>query len=196
MEKNNISKPSRIFKWSLIIGIVIVLNLFYNYTLSLVFSTPDFNHFCPQKQVNIPPDSQDKCVAEGGAWTQYPVDTKLGVQATVINPSPAVGYCDQNYTCQIKFDDASKSYDRNIFISLISLGIVTFALGLVFINYEVIAIALSIGAVLDFIIASVRYWYRADDLIKVFILGVALAILIWIAVKKFNIKKEEDEAKK
>jgi hypothetical protein len=49
-----------------------------------------------------------------------------------------------------------------------------------------ISVALSLGGVLSFIIASMRYWTSADDLIKVIILAIALAILIWVAVKKFK----------
>ena len=75
METTKISKPSKILKWSLIIGIVIVLNLFYNYTLSLVFASPVYDSFCQQKQVNIAPDNQEQCVASGGAWTEYPTQT-------------------------------------------------------------------------------------------------------------------------
>ena len=74
----------------------------------------------------------------------------------------------------------------NVFITLVVLGVLTFVASLLFVNFEILSVALSIGAVLDFVIASVRYWTRADDLIKVLILGVALAVLVWVAIKKFN----------
>jgi hypothetical protein len=189
--------PISILKWSLIIGIVIVLNLFYNYTLSLVFSAPDYNTFCAQKQVNISPDTQEKCVAEGGAWTQYPsnVNPKLINQPVIVDPNNTtnvVGYCDQSFSCNQKYQEASKVYDRNVFITLVVLGVITFVASLFFVNFEILSVALSIGAVLDFVIASIRYWARADDLIKVLILGVALAVLIWVAIKKFNIRAENE----
>lgn len=186
MDPKTISRSSKILKWSLIIGIVIVLNLFYNYTLSLVYSAPEYLAFCQQKQVNLAPENQDQCVTSGGAWTELPKPVKTGEPA---------GYCDQTYTCNQKFQDSSKIYDRNVFITLVVLGVLTFALSLIFAGSEVISVALSIGAVLDFVVASLRYWTRADDLIKVFILGVVLAVLVWIAIKKFNVKTEGDEAK-
>lgn len=197
METPATSKSAQILKWSLIIGIVIILNLFYNYTLSLIFSAPDYNLFCPQKQINITPDSQDKCVTEGGAWTQYPVDANPKMieagKITVPNTNNAqVGYCDQTFLCNQKYQEASKAYDRNVFIVLVVLGVITFVLSLVFMKIDILSIALSIGAVLDFVIASMRYWTRADDLIKVLILGVALAVLVWVAVKKFNIKSKDE----
>jgi len=189
--------PISILKWSLIIGIVIVLNLFFNYTLSLVFSSPEYNVFCPQKQINITPDSQDKCVAEGGAWTQYPSDVnpKMIEAGRLDVPninSKQIGYCDQSFTCNQKYEEARKTYDRNVFIVLVVLGVITFVLSLVFVNIEILSAALSIGAVLDFVIASIRYWARADDLIKVLILGVALAVLIWVSIKKFNLKSDDE----
>lgn len=192
METSTVSRSALIFKWSLVIGIVIVLNLFYNYTLSLVFSAPEYNTFCPQKQINITPDSQEKCIAEGGAWTQYPADAneKLRDVGGVIVPNTnngQIGYCDQSFSCNQKFEDARKIYDRNVFIVLVVLGVITFVLSLVFIKIDTLSMALSIGAVLDFVIASIRYWSRADDLIKVLILGVALAVLVWVSIKKFNV---------
>ena len=90
METSTPSRSPKILKWSLIIGIVIVLNLFYNYTLSLVFSAPEYNTFCPQTQLNVASDTQESCIASGGAWTQYP---SKGVVVPTNGTTPAlVGY--------------------------------------------------------------------------------------------------------
>lgn len=183
METPTTSRGAQVLKWSLIVGIVIVLNLFYNYTLSLVFSSPSYEKFCPVKQVMIAPENQEQCISSGGAWTEYPKSPK---------ESGPIGYCDQSYLCNQKYQDAQKVYDKNVFISLVVLGVITFGVSIFLAGFDAVSIALSIGAVLDFVIASVRYWSRADDLIKVFILGVALVVLVWIAIKKFNIKTEED----
>lgn len=48
---------SKILKWSLILGIVIVTNLFINYSVSLVLTEPSYNDFCPQTLTN--PQSTD-----------------------------------------------------------------------------------------------------------------------------------------
>lgn len=187
-------KPSKILKWSLIIGLVIVLNLFYNYTLSLVFSSPSYESFCPQKQVNLAPENQDQCVSSGGAWTEYPTNLEQAKVAypdkTVPAKVSATGYCDATYTCNANYQSAEKNYEKNVFIALVVIGVLTFVAGLLLLKFEVMSIALSLGAVLDFIIASIRYWSQADELFKVLILGVALVVLIWIAIKKFNVTKE------
>ena len=183
MQTSNNSRANTVLKWSLVVGIVIVLNLFYNYSLSLVFSEPDYNTYCPQKQMMLAPENPEQCLDSGGSWTEYPKPVKSG---------EATGYCDQTFTCNQKYEEASKIYDRNVFIVLVILGVITFVLSLVFVKLEILSVALSVGAVLDFVIASIRYWRYADNLIKVFILGVALAVLVWVAVKKVNIKSENE----
>ncbi len=52
---------SKILKWSLIIGIVIVANMFINYSLSLVYNEPQYNDFCPQTDVVTPQSSDVIC---------------------------------------------------------------------------------------------------------------------------------------
>ncbi|MEI6478793.1 MAG: hypothetical protein WCO18_00725 [bacterium] len=173
---------SRVLRWSLIIAIVILLNLFYNYTLSLVFSAPEYNNFCSSQQVNTNPQTQNECTSSGGSWTSYPKPS---------TPDQASGFCDTSYTCRKNFDDSQKAYDKNVFISLIALGVITFAAALIFRSSEVLSVALSLGSVLDLVIASIRYWGNANSLLKVLILGVALAVLIYLAIKKFGNKIQQ-----
>ncbi|MFA5932228.1 MAG: hypothetical protein WC793_02525 [Candidatus Paceibacterota bacterium] len=177
---------SKVLKWSLIIGIVIVLNLFFNYALSLIYKNPKYETFCSNTSqvVNIP-DTQKSCVDAGGQWTNNnnyvksaPVDIK--------QPAQPLGYCDQQFTCRNNYDAAQKIYDRNVFITLVILGAICVAIGSFFGGNLVVSIALSFAGVLSFIIASMRYWSSADDLIKVIILVIALSLLFWVAVKKFK----------
>lgn len=177
---------SRVLKWSLIIGIVIVLNLFFNYALSLAYKNPKYEAFCPNtSQVVVIPDNQKSCVDAGGQWTNNnnyiksaPVDMR--------QPAQPLGYCDQQFTCRNNYEAAQKVYDRNVFLTLVILGALCVAIGSFFKGNAVVSVALSLAGVLSFVIASMRYWGSADDLIKVIILAIALAILIYVAVKKFK----------
>lgn len=175
---------SKVLKWSLIIGIVIVLNLFFNYALSLIYKNPTFEAFCPNTvQVVENVTSQKQCVDIGGQWNPnyYNQPAPVSVGKTVPQ-----GYCDQQFTCRNNYEAAQKVYDRNVFITLVILGALCVALGTFLKGNILISIALSLAGVLSFIIASMRYWTSADDLIKVIILAIALAILIWVAIKKFK----------
>jgi len=176
---------SKVLKWSLIIGIVIVLNMFFNYALSLAYKQPKYEAFCPNisQVVNIP-DTQKACVDGGGQWTNNNLVKPTPV--SIIEPAQPLGYCDQQFTCRNNFDTAQKIYDRNVFITLVLLGALCVVVGNFLKRNIVVGIALSLAGVLSFVIASMRYWSSADDLIKVIILAIALAILIWLAIKKFG----------
>lgn len=172
---------NRIGKWSVIIGIMIVLNLFFNYALSLAYKAPLYNNFCKVEQVNISPDNQAECVANGGQWNQntYYGPTPAGVK------EPA-GYCDLQFTCRSEYDAVNKTYQRNVFVILVLLGALSVLVGNMFMSNPVIASGLSLAGVLSFLIASMRYWSSANDLIRVIILAIALGLLFWIAMKKFK----------
>ena len=177
-------KQSRILRASLMAGIVIVLNLFFNYSLSLIYKQPTYEAFCPTQTVVKTIDTQNECVANGGQWTE-------NAPAPAPIPAPAggkaiTGYCNQQFSCENDFQAAQKAYDRNIFISLVLLGAICVALGSYLRGNALLGSSLSLAGVLSFIIASMRYWSSADDLAKVVILGIALAILITVAVRKFK----------
>ncbi len=176
---------SKVLKWALIIGIVIVLNMFFNYALSLVYKNPKFEAFCPIQQINVLVDNQEQCVSLGGQWNP---NIQTNIQPTPVSAVKILpqGYCDQQFTCRNNFDAAQKVYDRNVFITLVILGAICVAVGNFLAGNMLVSIALSLAGVLSFIIASMRYWGSADDLIKVIILAIALAILIWVAVRKFK----------
>lgn len=185
-EQQNIKKPSKVAKWSLIVAIVILLNLFINYSISLVYESPKFENFCPEKQINISPTNQEECLAEGGSWTNDPIPKRID------SPDGTTqiieGYCDITYTCRQEFETTRETYERNIFITLVSIGVIIFILSLVLNSNYVISTSLAMGALLDFIVASIRYWSSADNVAKVIILAIALGILIYLGYKKFSDK--------
>ncbi len=166
MERNT-THHSRLMKWSLTIGIVIVMNLFFNYAISLVYKSPEYNNYIPQSQIVPNIKNEQDCIAVGGQWSAYDE-----------------GYCDPTFTKQQEYQAAQKQYDRTVFIALVVLGVLSIVAGSLLVNI-VLSVAFSWGGVLSLFIASVRYWSDANSLIKVFILAIALGTLIWVAIKKF-----------
>ena len=160
MEKTQHSKVS---KWSLIIAIVILLNLFINYSLSLVYGSPSYEDFCKND------------------YYAKPYTTELSKEEMEIQNA-------EYEKCNSAYNEARESAEEKVFITLISIGVIIFGLSFVAKNNYVLATALSLGAVLNFIIASMRYWGDANELLKVVILGIALVILIGLGIKKFSDK--------
>lgn len=179
------SQP-KLVRVSIIIAIVIVMNLFFNYAISLVYNEPTYDQFIKTTQVVENIATKDECLKVGGQWStlnQSQVPPPLIVNS-VINKT-STGYCDPNYTNQKNYDAARKVYDRNVFITLVILGVLSLVAG-AFVTLSILSLAFSWGGVLSLIIASMRYWNSADNIVKVIILGVALCALIWLAVKKFS----------
>ena len=173
---------NRIGRWSVILGIMIVLNLFFNYALSLAYKSPEYNNFCPMAQVVNVPDNQNGCVAKGGQWTDNGYYGKPIPMGEIVPR----GYCDLQYTCRQEFESANKTYQRNVFIILVVLGAISVTVGNFFAGNQVITGGLSLAGLLSFLVASVRYWGSADNWVRVIILAIALGILFWIAMKKFR----------
>ncbi len=177
------NRPSKVLKWLLITGIVILLNLFFAYAIKVIYPEPKFETFCPREQVTIEPKTQRECVEKSGGWTEnnYPKPMPVGYNETV----PA-GYCDLNFTCQKNFTDALALYNRNVFIALIVLGVLSLASGFFLPGVAAVSLGLSLGGVLSLIVGSMRYWSDMNDYLRVIILGLALATLIALGVKKLR----------
>lgn len=176
--ENQTNHPSRFVKWSLIVGIIIVINMFFNYAISLVYKAPEY----PNNQTQVIGNlyTKESCLSVGGQWTQTTVDVKN------IDPQSKLGgYCNPDYTKQMQYEQDRKVYERTVFIILFVLGALILILGTI-LKQEVLAIALSWGGVLSLVIASMRYWSNANNAFKVAILAVALIVLMWLAIRKFS----------
>ncbi len=175
---------NKVLKWALVIGIVIVFNLLVNYALSLVYKAPE-SPYTNQEQVVSNFDTKEDCLAVGGQWSENR-DVPAPKMTAPVTPANA-GWCDPYFTKNKDYQAAQKVYDRNVFIILVVIG----ALSLVFSAFlplEVLTLGFSWGGVLSLIIASMRYWSEADNLVKVLILAAALGALVWVAIKKFKDK--------
>jgi hypothetical protein len=177
---NSVRKPNKFLQWALTISIVIVLNMFFNYALSLIYKAPEYDQFIKPAQIIENIDTKEKCLSIGGQWTE-----NINYNEDMKSSPKQIGWCDPEYTNRNNYESARKIYERNVFITLIVLGVVTLAISF-YVGLALLATAFSWGGVLSIVIASIRYWSIADNLLKVIILAIALGVLIYLAVKKFN----------
>ncbi|MCK5021789.1 MAG: hypothetical protein KAR54_00890 [Candidatus Pacebacteria bacterium] len=180
-------KTKQILKWPLIVGIVIVLNLFFLYAIKVAYPKPVYEDFCQKEQVIERIDNQEQCLEKGGQWDEnIGVIYDRGIEIPIGIEGRTKGYCNLNFVCNNEYDEARENYEKNVFIMLIILGVVSVVAGFLTIGKEVVSIALSLGGVLSFVIASIRYWQYASDWLHLIILGIALAVLMYLAIKKFT----------
>lgn len=174
----------RFLKWVLAIAILVVLNLFFNYSIHLVYPAPEWNDFCPDQQVNKLL-TEAECVGTGGSWTETPPLTPGVDIARPVPTQVQTGYCDPTFICRQAFEDANKLYNRNVFLILVVLGLASIIVSF-WITAQAVSYGLSLGGVLSFIIGSMRYWSEMQDYLQVILLALALAVLIWLGVKKLK----------
>lgn len=177
----------QILKWPLIIGIVVVLNLFFLYAVKVVYPTPEYNNFCEDKPIVKDISNPEECLTEGGQWIEdnYRLKPVAQVNEELMVTEPN-GYCNQQFICNQEYQTAREDYERNVFIALIIFGVIVVVIGFATMGKEVVSVAMSLGGVLSFIIASIRYWQYASDWLHLGILGLALAVLIYLGIKKFT----------
>lgn len=180
------SHKSGFIKWAIALAIVIVLNLFFNYAISLVYKAPTFEGFCPVELTSKTYDNKAICTEAGGQWTETTAPVSVN-ETKVKNPVEVTGYCNATYTCQKNFDNVESVYNRNVFIVLVILGIFSLVAGAYLMHLSsAVALGFSFGGVFALIIGAVRYWSNMQDVLRVVVLAFALAALVWIGIKKIQ----------
>ncbi len=152
-------KENKILKWSLILSAVIIANMFFNYSLSLIFNEPKYENFCEMNQRFDYVEMTDQ-------------ERKLDAKSY--------------QECNDNFQLARENYEEKIFLSLIPIGIILLIASALIKNNSTIVSSLALTGLLDLVIASVRYWRYSDELIKVSILFIALVVIFYLIVKKFK----------
>ena len=184
-------KGKSFFKWILVAGLVIVINLFFAYAIDVFYKEPKFENFCKNEQVRPLVKTQDECITKGGQWTETPPREAYMIEKGVSVPVTSVdgeitGYCNEYFTCQKSYEDARGVYTRNVFVILVLLG-VALVIGSYFIStYGAVSLGFALAGVVSLIIGTTRYWSDMDDRLRVVVLGLALVALVWYGVKKFR----------
>ena len=175
-ENMDMKAPHAVIKWILVAGIAIVLNLFLAFAIKVAYDEPKYDDYCSIGPVAVVPETKDECVASGGRWTEERFPRNPSVPAK----AERTGYCDPDYTCREEFQDARALYERNVFVALTVAG-VALIIGSVFLSgLSALSLGLSSGGVLSLIIGTMRYWSDMDDILRLIVLGIALAALIWV----------------
>lgn len=177
-----------ILKWALVLSIVVVLNLFFNFAIDTVYDAPKYENFCESgdSQVVVSPQNQAQCVARGGQWSEKS-DQFVPQPAGLTQAQKPIGWCDVDFTCRKEYEVARELYNRNVFIALVILGLASLAIGLfVSVTGSAVSLGLSLGGLLSFLVASIRFWSDMDEYLRVIVLGLALILLIWVGIKKFK----------
>ncbi|MFA6022906.1 MAG: hypothetical protein WC781_02340 [Candidatus Pacearchaeota archaeon] len=156
---------------------------------------PQYDTYCgnvtyPGYEIN----TSEQCMAFGGKW-----NSNEGIYGKY--PSTPSGYCDLTYNCQKQFEEAQKSYSKNLFIITVPVGVVLIAIGGALFALEAVGVGIMLGGIVTLIYGASSYWPSANNAFK---FGISLAGLIiiiilayWLNQREFftNLFKKEKKAK-
>lgn len=180
---------SRIKEIILALAIVVVLNLFFNYGVFTFYKSPDYEKFCPVELNQKAYSDKQSCEAVGGKWFENnePKAYYRGEIPVPVEPQiDRKGWCDATAKCRESYEAVREVYNRNVFIILVVLGLISLGLGFLVIGASPVANGFLGGGLLSLIIGTIRYWSSMDDYLRFIILGIALAALIWLGYKKIS----------
>ncbi|MBI2573548.1 hypothetical protein HYV86_06805 [Candidatus Woesearchaeota archaeon] len=166
-------------KTFLAIAIALLFALFIGYGIEVFHKAPDFDA-CYRSQPQYPEMlNETSCLSLNGTWV---------IPSSQNTPEKAPGYCNYGDPCYTKLEGQRESHDRIVFIVSLIVGI----LGLVsmlLLKMEIISTGISAGAILLLLYGTIRYWQYAQDVLRFTLIGVALAILIYVAYSKLDQSK-------
>ena len=180
MDTQNTSGHPKFVRWALLLGIVVILNVFFSVVLALAYPAPVYENYCPQK--NISPTDAPTCDEQGGVWTAYsPEPVRADLNSPKMN-----GYCDMYAKCQKPYQAANEQHALYAFVIMTVLGVIALLAGLMPIGSSIVSSGLSYGGVVALIIGSAQYWGTAGNWIRLAIATVGLLALLYIGWKRFR----------
>ena len=164
---------------NIIIGLIIavVFVMFAAYGTNLIYDSPDYEDYC-RSEIPYPYDeniTQEICEGRNGTWNPQEIQC-------IKAPCPQ-GYCDYYSKCQQGYEVSNRAYAQNLFIISIIVSLIVIIISAFLISVASVSGGLMFGALMYLIYGTARYWGYMDDWMRFIILGVALAVLIYIGYR-------------
>jgi len=171
-EKNKIKK---IF---LSVAIAVLFVMFVAYAIEAFYPSPKYETFCIFDKVNL---NESECLENNGTWLNIDDKIPLDYQTADI-PS---GYCDLYSKCSEQYDFVREIYNRNLFFITLIIGVIVFIIAF-FEKIEPVSSGFMSGAVILIVYGTIRYWGSLSNIWRTLMLGIALAVLVWIGYRKLR----------
>jgi len=161
--------------------IAIVLCAFVIYLIQAIHPSPRYENYCNVNPPYFENITKAICESNNGNWTSETIQyTKTSPTQTQFQ-----GYCNFNYKCEQEFRTAQDNYNLVVFIVAVIVGIIAVAFGIV-LQLTSVSSGLMLGGAFLMFYGTMTYWEKLSNWIRVIILGIALAILIWLGYKKLK----------
>jgi hypothetical protein len=158
------------------IAIAIIFAMFIGYGIEVFHDAPKRNDYCPDNIYEI--DNEEECLETNGKWQTY--------ENEEMESRPIVkGNCQNPQSCYDNYELINANHDKVVFIVAIIVGILAIITGMI-LRKDVVGTGILSGGILLILYGTFRYWRHADEVLKFILLGITLAILLWLGYKKLK----------
>ncbi|MBL1434396.1 hypothetical protein COB87_002430 [Candidatus Wolfebacteria bacterium] len=171
-------QPPKFVRWAVLIGIVVLLNVFSFISVSYAFPEPEYKTFCGDRSISQKViNTEESCIGNGGVWEN---------DQFARPDSEITGYCDLYKECSALYNDAQTDYAQTAFLILLGIAAAALIAGMFLKGSSIVAAGLSYGGVVLLITSSMRWLGDLDRLVQIIAVGVALILVLVIAYRKFK----------
>ena len=183
------SKTSKLKKTILGIAIALILVFFLGYAVNTFYEPPKSEQFCKDIPARIEVDS---CEGHDELPQDRRIPREIGEKDCFCREVDKEGtmQCDKTNPeynkCWEEYDGVREDHGRVSFIILVILGLASILIGGLVLKVEAVASGMMGGGVLTLLYAAIRFWGSIQDYGRLFVLGIALVVLVWIGYKKLK----------
>lgn len=172
----------------LIIAIIIIFTLFSVYGIQLFYNEPQYSDYCKESYY---PRTAPARTPESYTCPETPeldaiMEDCYDSGNAVINHTHDKHGCLVDFdcsTCNKGFEDAREKWAKNYFIVAVIVSIIAIVIGALLFSLDVVGGGLMGGGALLILVSSMRAWTALGDVVRFILLGLALVILIYIAIR-------------
>lgn len=144
----------------ILLGIVIavIFLMFSVFGTKLIYDTPKYEDYCNYSKI-----------------------THASIDAKPLNDSEITIQEEAYRVCSEKYEVANKIYSKNLFIISLIFGLLVIIICAIFVDINSISGGLMLGGIMFILYGTGGYWRYMDDLMRFILLGISLAVLIYVA---------------
>lgn len=176
---------------AMFLAIGIMIALFIGLLVDAVYEEPEYHDYCKGEFRPIP-------FKEPAHVCNYSIEHNTNVQNCYdMEGNPEFDYdergCEVFKSCNFcnkEFNEVRKIYNRNVFFIVSPIGAIALIAGLLW-AFQVIGTGFMVGGILLLIYSTLRYFSDMSKVLRVIVIGIELAFLLWMAYKKLEKKSKK-----
>lgn len=173
----------------LAIAIALVLALFVGFGIAAFYEEPEYDDFCEDTFYERP--YPKPVISESANCTYREPSEELKKECKDkgdISANYDENGCVESYyceTCEKEYRDVREKYNRNVFIVATIIGLIALIAGFV-LKVTSVSAGMMGGGILTIFYGVIRYWSGLQNYGRFTVLGITLAILVWLGYKKLK----------